>query len=64
MITACKIYTVPHTMIDGHRSYVLLWLLGVVGTDLHSDRHWRSGLVRNTTVATSNSRSHPDVVDP
>jgi hypothetical protein len=35
--TACTIDTVPHTMIDVHRSYVPFWLHGVVGVDLRPD---------------------------
>jgi hypothetical protein len=34
---ACTIYTVLHTLIDVHRSYVPFWLLGVVGADLRPD---------------------------
>jgi hypothetical protein len=31
------IYTVLHTLIDVHQSYVPFWLLGVVGADLRPD---------------------------
>jgi hypothetical protein len=37
---ACTIYTILHTLIDVHRSYVPFWLLGVVGADLRPDS-WR-----------------------
>jgi hypothetical protein len=33
----CTIYTVLHTLIDVHRSYVPFWLLGVVGAGLRPD---------------------------
>jgi hypothetical protein len=35
---ACTIYTVLHTLIDVHQSYVPFWLLGVVGADLRPDK--------------------------
>jgi hypothetical protein len=34
---ACTLYTVLHTLIDVHRSYVPFWLPGVVGADLRPD---------------------------
>jgi hypothetical protein len=34
---ACTIYTVPHTMIDVHRSYVPFWLHGAADADLRPD---------------------------